>query len=171
MVSQTGIVKIFKPRLYSSLDFIVVMLNAIVAKQSTTYASEFLNNYFVRHDCKRKFLKINEFIDGIRKRRLVPHQADVDKFFRLLSEIGIHFIFGNLLNRVNREIRSKENKGSKMRLLVDSTEYPYYGMLQPSFELGTQKQPRTCKVRLFQGFVLQCCGLTLFSEFRLLRYG
>ncbi|WP_457557356.1 hypothetical protein [Candidatus Harpocratesius sp.] len=86
LVGQTGIAKIFKPRLYSYSDFILVKLYAMVTKQSTTYASEFLNHYFVRHYYRSKFFIIKEFRDGVRKRRLVPHQTDVDKFFRLLSE-------------------------------------------------------------------------------------
>ncbi|WP_457557355.1 hypothetical protein [Candidatus Harpocratesius sp.] len=57
-----------------------------------------------------------------------------------------------------------------MRLLIDNTEYPYYGKFQPPFEVGTHKQLGTRKARLFQGFALQGCGITLFSEFRLLRY-
>ncbi|MCF2141240.1 MAG: hypothetical protein K9W44_14365 [Candidatus Lokiarchaeota archaeon] len=62
------------------------------------------------------------------------------------------------------EIRKEEIKGSKMRLLVDNTEYPYYRKIQPPLEVGTHKQQGTHKTRLFQGFALQGCGHILFSE-------
>ncbi len=110
------------------------------------------------------------YSDGVRKRRLVPHQTEVDKFFRKLSEKDVHFIFGNILNRLNQEIRRLGIWGSKMRLLVDNTEYPYSGKPKPPFEVETHKQQGTRKSRLFQGMVLHGCGMTLFSEFRLLRY-
>lgn len=57
-----------------------------------------------------------------------------------------------------------------MRFLVDNTEYPYYGKLTLPFEVGTHRQQGTQKARLFQGMAVQGSGMTLFTEFRLLRY-
>ncbi|WP_457559533.1 hypothetical protein [Candidatus Harpocratesius sp.] len=57
-----------------------------------------------------------------------------------------------------------------MHLLADNTEYRCFGEPKPPFEGGTHKQQGTRKFRLFQGMVLHGCGMTLFSEFRLLCY-
>ncbi|MCF2141372.1 MAG: hypothetical protein K9W44_15040 [Candidatus Lokiarchaeota archaeon] len=170
LVGRSEIAQKFRPRLYSYYDFILVKLFALASKKSIDYASDYLNKLLSKHYRKKFNLKLKTFRDGIRKRRLVPHQTDVDKFFRRLSENDVHFIFGNLLNHVNQKIRSHSIGGSKMRLLVDNTEYSYYGKLRPPFEVGTHKQPGTRKARLFQGMAIQGCGMTLFSEFRLLRY-
>lgn len=80
----------------------------MITKQSTTYAAEFLNRMFTRHYIKSKQLYVKNYNDRKRKHRLVPHQTDVDKFFRLLSGSDVHFIFGNLLSYINQKIRRKK---------------------------------------------------------------
>jgi hypothetical protein len=170
LVGQAEIARIFRPRLYTYYDFVLVKLYAMVTKQSVDYASDHLNQWLARHYRHRYKLHLKKYRDGLRKRRLVPHQTDVDKFFRRLSEKDVHFIFGNILNRLNQEIRRSAIGSSKLRLLVDNTEYPYFGKLRPPFEVGTHKQQGTRKARLFQGMGLHGCGMMLFSEFRLLRY-
>lgn len=170
LVARSGIALKFRPRLYSYADYVFVKLYALVSKQSTTAASESLKKYFSLQYRDKFHVHLKPFGDGKRHRRLVPHQTDVDKFFRRLSEKDVHFIFGNVLCALNRKIRDLTIGGSKMRLLVDNTEYPYYGIPQPPFEMGTHKQKGTQKARMFQAMALQGCGVTLFSEFRLLRY-
>jgi hypothetical protein len=129
-----------------------------------------MNQNYARYYREKFHLSLKFYGDRLRSRRLVPHQTDVDKFFRRLTEKEVHFIFGNLLNAVNRTIRQKIIGGSKLRVLVDNTEYAYYGHAHHPFEIGTHRHPGTQKARLFQGIALQGSGMTLFSEFRLLRY-
>jgi hypothetical protein len=170
LVHRLGIANRFRPRLYTYADFILVKFYAMVTKSSTTAASESLNHYFTQYYQKKVRKRIKTFSDSLRKRRLVPHQTDVDKFFRLLTEKEVLDLFGNVLSELNLIIRKKVIGGSKMRYLVDNTEYAYYGVLNHPFEVGTNRHQGTYKCRLFQGMALQGCGLTLFSEFRLLRY-
>jgi hypothetical protein len=170
LVAQTGIPLRFKPRLYSYADYVLTKFYALVTKQSTAAGSEALNRHLEHHYWKKYHLNLKPFGDRIRYRRLVPHQTDIDKFFRLLTENEIHFLFGNLLANFNQKIRKAKIGGSKLRLLVDNTEYPYYGKLHPPYEVGTHRQPGTHKARLFQTMALQGCGMTLFTEFRVLRH-
>jgi len=171
LVGQLGIAQRFRPRLYTYADFVLVKIYAMVTKQSTAAGAESLNRHFQRHYREKFRLQVKPFSDMKRHRRLIPHQTDVDRFFGMLTENEVHFIFGNVLATLNQKIRKETIGGSKLHLLVDNTEYPYYGRLQPPFEVGTHRQPGTRKARLFQGMALQGSGMTLFSEFRVLRHG
>lgn len=171
LINQLGLTQRFKPRLYSYADYILVKFYGMTCQISTTKASEDLNDYFKKHYNEHFYLSIKNFQDKKRQHRLIPHQTDVDKFIKILSEKEVHFIFGNLLTALNAEIKKRTIGGSKMRFLVDNTEYAYYGKHKPPFEVDTHRTKGTRKCRLFQVMALQGCGMTLFHEFRLLRIG
>ncbi|MHA1775905.1 MAG: hypothetical protein DRO88_11845 [Promethearchaeia archaeon] len=136
----------------------------LICKQSFDYPSDYLNKLLSEHYQRKFNLKLKKFSDGVRKRRLVPHQTDVDKFFRRLSEKDIHFIFGNILNRLNQEIRRWTIRGSKMRLLVDNTKYPSYLKLQPPIEVETYKQPVLVNRGCFKAWHFKDMGWLYFPN-------
>jgi hypothetical protein len=171
LVTRLGIAKRFKPRLYSYADFVFVKLYALTKSSTVETASEILNKWLTRHYYNKYKLKPKNFKDGIRKRRLVPHQTDVDKFFRLLSEKEVNMLFGNLLMNVVQKIKAKCIGGSKLRFLVDNTEYAYYGKPNTPFEIGTNRKPGTRFCRMFQGHALHGSGMTLFTDFYPLQKG
>ena len=85
-VQGLEIAKKFKPRMYTYADFILVKLYAITEKMSTEWASETLNAEFSFQIEQRYHRKLKTFTDGIRRRRMVPHQTDVDRFFKRMSQ-------------------------------------------------------------------------------------
>ncbi|QEE15540.2 transposase [Promethearchaeum syntrophicum] len=171
LVTRLGIAKRFKPRLYSYADFVFVKFYALITSTPIERASERLNNWLVLQYFNKYKLKPKNFQDGVRKRRLVPHQTDVDKFFRLLSEKEVNMLFGNLLMNVVLKVKARCIGGSKLRFLVDNTEYAYYGKPNSLFEIGTNRKPGTRFCRMFQGHALHGSGMTLFTDFYLLQKG
>ncbi len=164
-ISRTEIHKRFKPRLYTYADYIIVKFYALNSDMSVEWASERLNKYFFSRLRKRMKLKRKIFSDGIRQRRLIPHQTEVDKFFRLLTKAEVHTIFGNILTELNLRIKRDDFGSSKMRFLADNTKYAYYGKKITSHEIGTMGMPGTRYCRMIQGHALNGCGMTLFTDF------
>lgn len=164
-VGFTGVRKRFVPKLYSYADYVLVKLYALSKDMSIEWASERLNTFLIKRIRKRNRLKLHLFSDGKRKRRLIPHQTDVDKFFRLLMPKEVHIIFGYILTALNLRIKKADLGGSKMRFLADNTKYPYYGKRNTTFEIGTLGLPGTRRCRMFQGHALNGCGMTLFTDF------
>ena len=169
LTERCGVEKRFIPRLYTYADYVHVVLYALINDRCIDWAAETLNAKMVRKYRKKYKRRMKIFRDGLRRRRLVPHQTDVNKFLRLLTEKEVHFIFGNLLSALNKRIQKELIGGSKMRFMVDNTEYGYYGKPTPPFDIGTRKKQGTKKCRIFQGHAMQGCGMTLFNEFRILR--
>lgn len=171
LVAGAGIGKRFKPRLYSYADFVLVKMYAMIKGMSTHNAAEYLNAYLSRKIERQFCQQIKSFSDGIRKRRLVPHQTDVDKFFSLLSEKEVQYIFGNALAELNRRIKKSRIGGSKLHFIVDNTKYPYYGSDRTLYEVGANGLPGTRRCRMFQAYLLHGCGMSLFTEFQPIQRG
>ncbi|MHA1521558.1 MAG: hypothetical protein ACTSRK_15360, partial [Promethearchaeota archaeon] len=126
-VKLLGIANCFRPRLYTHADFVMVKLYAITRQISVHVAAEGLNAYVTKY-YKNKFrLTVKSFSDHKRKRRFIPHQTEVDKFFRRFSEKQVQNLFGNINMALCRKISQFFGSSQKWRFLVDNTEYPYYG--------------------------------------------
>lgn len=171
LIAQTDIAKRFKPRLYNYVDFIFPVIYALSTSLSIEQACKELNNFFISHLKQLYDLEPITFIDGIRKRRLVPHQTKVDLFLNRLYEKEVQFIFGNLLNRINEVIRKREIFGTKVKFIADNTKYPYYGDKRTITEIGATGLQGTRFCRMFQGHSIYGCGLHLFTHFNIIRKG
>ena len=172
MIARSKIAKIFKPRLYQYADYVLVKLYAYLTGKSTHHASEHLNTMLVRRVQLLKKKKIKRFKDDKRKRRLVPHQTDVDKFFRICAEneITIHNIFGNVLTALAVMIMKKYNPSMETYCVVDNTEIPYFGDATDDTVIGThRKHMGTDKCHLVQGLGVKGSGMFLFTSIRLMR--
>lgn len=171
-VKLLGVAKRFRPRLYTYSDFVMVKLYALARQISVHVAAEGLNAFLVKHYKTKFHLKPKRFADEIRNRRFVPHQTDVDKFFRRLSLKEIQNLFGNINMALCRNIAQYFGSSQKWRFLVDNTEYPYYGKTKTPYEQGTfKKHMGTRTIRLFQGHSTHCQNITLFTDFYLLQKG
>ena len=165
------IAKRFKPRLYSYVDFIIPILYALTSNLSLEQACQELNNFFIE-TVKREFnLEPKVFNDGIRKRRLVPHQTKVDELLRRFSEKEVQQVFGNILAQINEYIRKEEIKTSKVKFIADNTKYPYYGSMKTNTEIGSTKLPGTKYCRMIQGHSIYGAKLHLFTYFGTIRKG
>lgn len=171
LVESLGMSKRFKPRLYTYADFVITKFYALICGESTEKAANRLNRQIQQYYADRFRLNLKLFQDGKRKRRLIPHQTDVDKFFRLFTEKEVNTLFGNLIMALNKEIFKSQIGSSKFRFLVDNTEYGYYGIPNPMYDIGTNRKPGTKVCHMFQGHVLQGSGMTLFLDFFLLKKG
>jgi hypothetical protein len=171
LVNNTRVPERFKPRLYTYADYILVAIYAICKGIPKHRAAQRLNHKMAMYQKKKLKQRLKQFNDGKRKRRLVPHQTDVDNFLGKLTEDEIQYIFGNLLSTLNQRIRKDIIGGSKMRFIVDNSEYPRYGKDFPPYDIGTVRKKGTKKCWLIQGHGLQGCGMHLFSEIRLLQKG
>ena len=171
-IKHLGIAKRFRPRLYAHSDFIMVKLYAILRQISVHVAAEGLNAYLTKYYEDNYNLTVKHFVDHKRKRRLVPHQTEVDKYFRRFSEKEVHNLFGNINMALCRKIAKFFGSSQKWRFLVDNTEYPYYGKTITPYEQKTYKRHMGTKtVRMFQGHSVHCQNITLFTDFYLLQKG
>ncbi len=171
-VKLLGVADRFRPRLYAHSDFVMVKLYAIIRQISVHVAAEGLNAYVTKYYAKNHNLTPKTFADNKRKRRFIPHQTEVDKYFRRFSEKEVQDLFGNTLMALCRKIAKFFGLSQKWRYLVDNTEYPYYGKTITPYEQKTYKRHMGTKtVRLFQGHSVHCQNITLFTDFYLLQKG
>jgi len=169
LIERIPLARRFRPRLYTYADYVLVKLYALLTKKSTDWASETLNKAFRNYFAEKYHLHLKQYADHSRHRRLIPHQTEVDKFFRRFTEKEVLSVFGNLLTALNRQAQSRYIGGTSMRLIVDNTEYGYYGKPTPPFDIGTTRMQGTKVCRMFQGHAIHGCGMTLFTDFKLLR--
>jgi hypothetical protein len=170
-VSNTEIGKKFKPRLYSYADFVIVKLYAMIKGWSTHCAAEYLNQYASRRIEQHIGKDLKIFADKVRKRRIIPHQTDVDNFFSKLSEKDVQFIFRNALMALNRKIKNSKIGGARMHFIIDNTKYANYCSNLSAYDIGSNGLKGTKHCRMFQAYMLHGCGMSLFTEFQLLKKG
>jgi len=171
-VRLLGLAQRFRPRLYEHADFVMVKLYALVRQISVHVAAEGLNDYLVKHFEKEHHIFPKTFSDQKRRRRFVPHQTDVDKYFRRFTKTEVHNLFGNINMALCRKIAQFFSTSQKWRFLVDNTEFAYYGKTRTGFEQKTFKRHMGTKtIRLFQGHAVHCQNITLFTDFYLLQKG
>ena len=172
LVKKTKIAEKFKPRLYSYSDFVLVKLYAYLTGKSIHHAAEELNRTVTMKVESKTKKRMKRFKDNYRRRRLVPHLTDVDKFFRIReeSEISIHKIFGDLLFTIFRMIIKRYNPSREVYAMVDNTEIPFFGRARDNTVIGThRKHMGTKKCHLIQGMGVEGAGMFLFTGFRLMR--
>jgi hypothetical protein len=128
-------------------DFLEVFFFSEIIGRSIHDTSEMLNEYHLSH--KRGRPKI--FVDG-RRKRLSPHQTEVNKYlrkigFRKAQKILRECLDEQLLDALNQGLISE-----KVNVLIDFTEHAYYGKRDDSMIKGTSRAKGTKKMRHYLGF-------------------
>lgn len=132
---------------YREEDFLKVFFFSEILGRSIHDCSELLNEYILS---KRKG-RSRIFADG-RRKRMVPHQTDVNKYlrtigFRKAQKILANCLDGQLLDALRQGLISE-----KVNVLIDFTEHAYYGKREDSLIKGTNRQKGTVKMRHYLGF-------------------
>jgi hypothetical protein len=169
--SDQKITLTFKPKRYTPAEFLLVVLYAQIKNISTADASEQLNDA-----CKECILHYYKkapkiFADKKRHRRYIPHQTDVNKFLRCLSEKDIMNLQLVFLDRFNREIMNSLGGKRTWKIIADNTKYPYYGTLDPIKHIQNHKLPGTKHAWMFQGISALSGTIQIYLNFYSLTKG
>jgi len=134
---------------YEEKDFLQVFFFSEIMGRSIHDTSEVLNeHYFSQRRGRRK-----RFTDG-REKRLVPHQTEVNKYLRKISLAKARNILRECLDEQLIEALKQRLISSKVNVLIDFTEHPYYGKRDDRMIKGTNRQKGTNKMRHYLGFSL-----------------
>lgn len=138
-----------KPRnwRYTDIDFLKVFFFSEIIGRSIHDTSEMLNEYLLSH--KKGKRKI--FTDG-RRRRMVPHQTEVNKYLRKIGLRKARNILRECLDFQLLEALDQNFISQKINVLIDFTEHPYYGKRDDKLIKGTNRQKGTTKMRHYLGF-------------------
>jgi hypothetical protein len=109
--------------------------------------SERLNEYYLSH--KRGRPKI--FADG-RRKRLIPHQTEVNKYLRKIGFRKAQKILRECLDEQLLDALKQGLISEKLNVLIDFTEHAYYGKRDDNMIKGTNRARATKKMRHYLGF-------------------
>lgn len=143
---------------YKLKDFLKVFFFAEISGRSIKNSSESLNNFLLSKQRGRRKV----FADG-RKKRLIPHQTDINK---VLRRIGMEKARGILRECLNTQLKEALEMGlisKKVNVLIDFTEHPYYGKRSDKMIKGTSRQKGTKKMRHYLAFSILSRDNHLFA--------
>jgi hypothetical protein len=143
---------------YGDFDFLRVFFFSEIVGRSIHETSELLNGHYLSRQIGRR----KTFADG-RKKRLVPHQTEVNKYLR---KIGLQKARNILRDCLNKQIRAALNLGhisQKINVLIDFTEHPYFGKREDAMIKGTNRQKGTRKMRHYLAFSLLSRDVHLYA--------
>ena len=148
-----------KPRnwKYTDIDFLKVFFFSEIIGRSIHDTSELLNEHFLDH--KRGRRKI--ITDG-RRRRMIPHQTEVNKYLRKIGLQRARNILRECLDIQLLEALDLNLISKKVNVLIDFTEHPYYGKRDDKMIKGTNRQKGTKKMRHYLGFSVLSRGVHLY---------
>jgi len=132
---------------YEDIDFLKVFFYSEIIGRSIHDTSEMLNAYYLSHKKGRRKI----FADG-RKKRLIPHQTEVNKYLRHISLRKARNILRECLDEQLTEALNLNLISKKVNVLIDFTEHPYYGKRDDKMIKGTSRQKGTKKMRHYLGF-------------------
>ena len=158
IVSRMWNFKRAKNARYKNIDFLKVFLFSEIIGRSIHDTSEMLNEYLLRY--KRGRRKI--FMDG-RKRRIIPHQTEVNKYLRW---IGLDKARNILRECLDAQLKGTLDQGlisNQVNVLIDFTEHPYYGKREDKMIKGTNRQKGTTKMRHYLGFSILSREIHLYA--------
>ena len=149
-----------KPRnyKYSDIDFLRVFFLSEIIGRSIHDTSEKLNEHFLNSKRGRR----RTFTDG-RKRRMIPHQTEVNKYLRRIGLQRARNILRECLDEQLQEAFELNLISQKVNVLIDFTEHPYYGKREDKMIKGTNRQKGTKKMRHYLGFSLLSREVHLFA--------
>ena len=91
------------------------------------------------------------FVDG-RKKRLIPHQTEVNKYLRKIGLEKARNILRECLDFQLLDALDQNLISQKINVLIDFTEHAYYGNRDDKMIKGTNRQKGTTKMRHYLGF-------------------
>ena len=152
--------KFKKPRnwMYDDIDFLRVFFLSEIMGRSIHDTSEMLNEHLLRS--RRGRQKI--FTDG-RKRRMTPHQTEVNKFLRRIGLQRARNILRECLDAQLMDALSLNIISKKVNVLIDFTEHPYFGEREDKMIKGTNRQKGTLKMRHYLGFSILSRNIHLYA--------
>ncbi len=109
--------------------------------------SELLNDYNLSNQRGRR----KTFADG-RKKRMIPHQTQVNKYLCRFNLKRARNILRECLDEHLKEALDQNIISSKVNVIIDFTEHPYYGKREDKMIKGTNRQKGTKKIRYYLGF-------------------
>lgn len=122
-------------------------------------------------DLRHKNRKPQKFTDNLRERRYIPHQTEIDKYFRRLIEKEVKILFGSILDRINEYIYRYIAKDRSWTIIADNTKYPYYGTIDSNKHMRAPYLPGTKYAWFFQGIFVISKDIHLFTDFHSLTKG
>ena len=134
---------------YKDIDFLKVFFFSEIIGRSIHDTSELLNEYFFSNKRGRRMI----FVDG-RKKRIIPHQTEVNKYLRKIGLERARNILRDCLDEQLQEALDQDIISKKVNVLIDFTEHPYYGKRDDNMIKGTNRQKGTNKMRHYLGFSL-----------------
>ena len=132
---------------YEEEDFLKVFFFSETLGRSIHDSSELLND----HLQSKKRGRPRIFSDG-RRKRLIPHQTEVNKYLR---KIGIRKAQKILRECLDEQLLDALEEGlisERVNILIDFTEHPYYGKREDVMIKGTNRAKGTKKMRHYLGF-------------------
>ena len=149
-----------KPRnwKYCDIDFLKVFFFSEIIGRSIHDTSELLNEHFLRSRRGRQKM----FLDG-RRRRMVPHQTEVNKYLRTIGLQRARMILQECLDAQLMEALELNIISKKVNVLIDFTEHPYYGKRDDRMIKGTNRQKGTLKMRHYLGFSILSRNTHLYA--------
>lgn len=132
---------------YDEQDYLMVFFISEILGRSIHESSELLNEYHL----SRKRGRPKLFADG-RRKRIIPHQTDVNKYlrqigFRKAQKILRECLDDQLLDALDQGIIS-----DKINVIIDFTEHAYYGKRNDTMIKGTNRAKGTKKMRHYLAF-------------------
>lgn len=158
IISQTWRFKRAKNARYEDQDFLKVFFFSEILGRSIYDTSEMLNEYLLRNIKGRRKI----FVDG-RRRRIIPHQTEVNKYLRKIGLNKARNILRICLDSQLMEALRLNLISKKVNVIIDFTEHPYYGQREDKMIKGTNRQKGTKKMRHYLGFSILSKNVHLFA--------
>ena len=117
-----------------------------------------LNAYYFSHKKGRRRI----FADG-RKKRLIPHQTEVNKYLRRIGLQKARNILRECLDEQLKKALDLNLISKKVNVLIDFSEHSYYGKREDKMIKGTNRQNGTKKMRHYLGFSLLSRDVHLYA--------
>ena len=141
IVSRTWKFKRAKTARYEDRDFLTVFFFSEILGRSIHDTSEMLNEHLLKSKKGRR----KSFADG-RKRRIIPHQTEVNKYLRRIGLNKARSILRICLGSQLTEALRLGLISKKVNVIIDFTEHPYYGQREDKMIKGTNRQKGTKKM-------------------------
>jgi hypothetical protein len=158
IVSRTWKFKRAKNARYEDRDFLKVFFFSEILGRSLHDTSEMLNEHLLRNKKGRR----KSFADG-RRRRVIPHQTEVNKYLRKIGLNKARNILRICLDSQLMEALRLRLISKKVNVIIDFTEHPYYGQRKDIMIKGTSRQKGTKKMRHYLGFSILSKNVHLYA--------
>ena len=158
IVSRTWKFKRAKTARYEDRDFLTVFFFSEILGRSIHDTSEMLNEHLLKSKKGRR----KSFADG-RKRRIIPHQTEVNKYLRRIGLNKARSILRICLGSQLTEALRLGLISKKVNVIIDFTEHPYYGQREDKMIKGTNRQKGTKKMRHYLGFSILSKNVHLYA--------